>query len=188
MENQFNVDLRVEVEEFRDAVGEPDAADPDSRRDLEISGRPLICFVQSLARRLYAQADVLRGSEENITMLGQDQAAGVTMEERNVQIALEGADASADGGLVQVELFSGPGKASSFCHGKEEFDLVPIQDDPSRYEAAARNDRETASSSMLAGETLGVRMHVPAVSPHDIMRRPTNRQRRSRLAKRKDLL
>ena len=43
-EDQLNVDLRVEVEELCDAVGEPDAADPDGRRNLEIASRALTGF------------------------------------------------------------------------------------------------------------------------------------------------
>jgi hypothetical protein len=65
-------------------------------------------------------------------VLGQDETTRVAMEERNVQILLKGTDAAADGGLVEVELFTGPGKAARLSHLIEQFDLVPIQGDPSR--------------------------------------------------------
>ena len=91
-QDQLDVDLRVEVEKLRDAVGQPDAADPDGGRDLEIAGGPLARLREALARLLQATADVLRRPEQHVTMLGQDETAGMTMEERNVQVPLEGAD------------------------------------------------------------------------------------------------
>jgi hypothetical protein len=65
-------------------------------------------------------------------MLGQDETTGVTMEERNVEIPLQGTDAAAERGLIQVEPFTSPGKAPGFRYLIEEFDLVPIQGSPSQ--------------------------------------------------------
>ena len=52
-QDQLHVDLRVEVEEFRDAVGEPDATNPDGGRDLEIADGPFTGFGEPLTRHLH---------------------------------------------------------------------------------------------------------------------------------------
>ena len=59
------------------------------------TGRSLVS-ARPLTRHLHGPAHVERCPEQRITMLGQDETTGVTMEERNVQIPLQGTDAAAE--------------------------------------------------------------------------------------------
>jgi hypothetical protein len=93
--NQLNVHFGISVEKFGDALGKPNSANPDSRRDLEVASGSVAGFRETLARRLKPQMHIAGRSMEHITMFGQDEAAGMAMEEWNFQIALERADLTA---------------------------------------------------------------------------------------------
>jgi hypothetical protein len=51
-EDELHIDLRIEIEKLCDAVGQPDPANADGRRNLEISHWLLTGFGQTLARHL----------------------------------------------------------------------------------------------------------------------------------------
>ena len=68
----------------------------DRRRDLEFAARALARLDEARARRLEPHAHVARGAEQQVALLGQDQAAGVAVEQRRLQFALERRDLPAD--------------------------------------------------------------------------------------------
>src|SRR6185437_8302515 len=70
--------------------------------------------------------DLARCAVEQIALLGEDQAARMTMEERHRKAFLERADLPADGGLAEVQRFAGMGEAARFRHSVENSELVPI--------------------------------------------------------------
>ena len=75
-------------------------------------------------------AHVPGGPEQQVALLGQDQAAGMTVEEGRLQLALEGADLTADGGLAQAQIVTGPREAAGFRDRIENPDLVPVHGVP----------------------------------------------------------
>src|SRR5207237_1245402 len=85
-------DLRIERGEFAEPWDQP--VDADARRggDLEIAARPLAAVGELGPRRLQLHEDVMRGPEQEVALLGEDQPAGVTMKQRHRQFLLERAD------------------------------------------------------------------------------------------------
>ena len=91
-DDQRDPDLRIERGEFAEPWDQP--VDADARRggDLEIAARPLAAVGELGPRRLQLHEDVMRGPEQEVALLGEDQPAGVTMKQRHRQFLLERAD------------------------------------------------------------------------------------------------
>ena len=118
----------IEVEELGDPLRQPDRPEADGRRHLEVAGRPLARLDEAGAGGLEPHPHVARRPEQQVALLGQDQAAGMAVEERGLQLALEGADLPADRGLAEAEIVPGAREAASFGDRIENPDLVPIHD------------------------------------------------------------
>ncbi len=56
--------------------------------------------------------DIMDGPIEEFALLGQQQATGVTMEQRRFQRSFQRADLSAHRGLAEIERVTGPGKTA----------------------------------------------------------------------------
>jgi len=70
--------------------------------------------------------DLAHRAIERLALLGQHQAARMTMEQRRIEALLERADLPADRGLAQAQLLAGMGEAASFGHRVKHPQLVPI--------------------------------------------------------------
>ena len=88
--------------------------------------RPLARLDEAGAGVLQAQLHVARGAEQQVALLGQDQAAGVAVEQRRLQLALQRADLPAHGRLAQAEVVAGPREAAGLRDVVEDADLVPV--------------------------------------------------------------
>ena len=125
-EDELDAHVGIEVEELGDPLRQPDRAEADGGRHLEFAGRPLARLDEAGAGRLEPHAHVARGAEEQVALFGQDQAAGMAVEERRFQLALEGADLPAHGGLAEAEVVPGAREAAGFGDRVENPDLVPV--------------------------------------------------------------
>ena len=87
----------------------------------------------------------MRGAEQKITLLGEDQAAGVTMKQRNRQFLFKCAVLARNGRLRQAELLAGMREAPGFGRRVKHLELIPIHIGKSvassshDYSAAARS-------------------------------------------------
>ena len=79
-DDQRNSDLRIKCGEFAKPRDQPVDADARGRRDLEVSARPLPAVGELGARRLQLHEHVMGGSEQQVALLGEDQAARVAVE------------------------------------------------------------------------------------------------------------
>ena len=75
------------------------------------------------------------GAVQHFALLGEDEPAGMAVEQRHVEIGFKGADLAADGGLRQGELMARMGKASGVRYRVKNPELVPIH---GSYSAALR--------------------------------------------------
>src|SRR5437763_1517749 len=78
--------------EFTEPRDQPVDADAGRGGDLEITARPLAAVGQFGARRLELHEHVMRGAEQEVALLGEDQAAGVAMEQRDRELLLQRGD------------------------------------------------------------------------------------------------
>ena len=60
--------------------------------DLEVAARPLAAVGELGARRLQLHEHVMRGAEQQVALFGEDQAAGMAMEQRHRELLLQRAD------------------------------------------------------------------------------------------------
>ena len=77
-------------------------------------------------RRLQLAHHFGDGAVEQFALLGQHEAAGVAMEERDLEILLERRDLAAHGRLAHVQRFARMREAAGRCGGVEDPELVPI--------------------------------------------------------------
>jgi len=56
---------------------------------------------------------------EQFALLGQQQSAGMAMEQGGLELLLEAANLAADRGLAQIQLLAGVGQAAGVCNGME---------------------------------------------------------------------
>ncbi|SCM79246.1 hypothetical protein KL86PLE_90306 [uncultured Pleomorphomonas sp.] len=126
VEDELQLDVGVEVDELVDARGQPGGADADGGGDAQRAGRALAAVGQPALHVLELQEHVMGGAVEQFALLGEDQAAGVAVEQRHAEILLEGADLAADGGLAHVQAVAGVGEAPGVGGGVEYPELVPI--------------------------------------------------------------
>ena len=59
-------------------------------------------------------------------MLRQNETTGVAVKQRNLQALLKRTDLTADGGLIDAKLISGPSEVASLRHLVEQPDLVLV--------------------------------------------------------------
>ena len=93
-----------------------------------VAGRPLAGIDETRLGGLEPHPHVAGGTEQQVALLGEDEPAGMAVEEGRAQLALERADLAADGGLAQAQVLTGAREAASFRDGVENPDLVPIHD------------------------------------------------------------
>ncbi len=155
--DQRNPDLRIERGEFAEPRDQPVDADAGRGGDLEVAARPLAAVGQFGARRLQLHEHVMRGAKQQVALFGQDQAAGMAVEQRDRKFLLQRADLARNRRLRQAELLAGMREAARFRRGVKHLQLVPIHVGKSvacsshDYSAAARslarNARKRSASS-----------------------------------------
>ena len=116
----------IEIDELAEPRREPMHADARRRRHAQIAVRPLAAVGELGARGFELHEHVVRGAIEQFALLGQDQAAGVAMKQRDRQLLLERAHLARHRRLRQPELLAGMGEAAGLGGGVKNFQLVPI--------------------------------------------------------------
>src|SRR4029077_16558179 len=67
---------------------------------------------------------------EQLALLGEDEAARVTMEERNAEALLESADLPADRRLAEIQRLAGRGEAAGLGNRVEHPQFIPVHPRP----------------------------------------------------------
>ena len=70
-----------------------------------------------MVRRVWVGPTPQELLEQQLSLLGQDQAASMPVKQRHAEAFLERADLSADGGLAEVQRFAGMGEAARLGDG-----------------------------------------------------------------------
>ena len=70
----------------------------------------------------------MRRAVEQFALLGEDQAAGMAVEQRHLQAVFQGRDLAAHRRLAEVQQLAGMGEAARLRHRVEDAQLVPIHD------------------------------------------------------------
>ena len=144
-DDQRDPDLRIERGEFVEPRNQPVDAERRRRRDLEVAARPLAAVGELGARRLQLHEHVMRGAEQQVALLGEDQAARMAVEQRHRELLLQRADLARHRRLRQAELLAGMREAARFRRRVKHLQLVPIHVGKSvassshDYSAAARS-------------------------------------------------
>ena len=123
---QADLDLGVEIEEFPDPRRQPGRAEGDRRLDLERPFGPVLRFGDHAFRHRQLGEHIARGAKQEFTLLGQDQPAGVAVEQRDTQAFLERADLPADGRLAEIQRLASMREAARLGHRVEYPQLVPV--------------------------------------------------------------
>src|SRR5690606_13298203 len=100
---------------------QPVDADSERGRHLEVAAWPFPAVGELGARRLQLHEDLMRGAEEQVALLRQDQPPRMTMKQRYREFLLQRADLSRYGGLRQSELFTCVCEASGLGRGVKYF-------------------------------------------------------------------
>jgi len=80
---QRDVDFRIKLDEFAEPRRQPMDADARRRGHAQVAVRPLAAVGQLGARRFELHEHVVGGAIEQLALLGQDQAAGVAVKQRD---------------------------------------------------------------------------------------------------------
>ena len=127
-QQQLQLDLRVELDEFAQSRREPVGAEPERGRHPEFAVRLLAGVDQAAAHRVELEHDVVHRAEQHFALFGQDEAAGVAMEERRAEVGFERADLAADRGLAETQRLAGVGERAGVGGRLKDAQLVPVHD------------------------------------------------------------
>ena len=75
---------------------------------------------------LQALRHLARGAPEQFALLGENEAAGMPVEQRRAQFALERTDLAAYSRLAEAQPVASLSETSRFCNRVEDSDAVPI--------------------------------------------------------------
>ena len=130
VEDQVQVDRRMEVDEFVHARRQPCGAEADGGLDPEGAGRFLGGLAQPRGRSVELDQHLVGGAEQFLALLGEDQAAGVAVEKGNAEILFERADLPAHRRLAHGEALAGMGERAGLRRRVEYAQFVPVHRRP----------------------------------------------------------
>ena len=124
--DQRDADVGEQIHEFAEPRRQPMDAHAGRGRHLQLAMRLLAAVGELGARRLELHEHVMGGAVEQLALLGEDQPAGVAVEQRDRQFLLERADLPRHRRLRQTELLAGMREAAGFRRGVKHLQLVPV--------------------------------------------------------------
>lgn len=127
VEDELDLHVGIKLQEFLDLVGQPALAQADRRRYAQLAARLVGRLGQLHLDRFELKENVMRGAVQQFALFGQDQTAGMAMEQLDADILLQCADLAADGGLGQVQFVGRMRERSRFGSRVKNTQLVPVQ-------------------------------------------------------------
>jgi hypothetical protein len=126
VEDEFKPDSRMNVYELVDARRKPCRAKAYRGRDAQ-HARRLPARIDELGAHLVELVhDVARRAHQQLALLGEDQPAGVTMEQRRAELSFQRADLPAYRRLAHVQRLAGARERARGGGRVENPELVPI--------------------------------------------------------------
>ena len=113
-QDQLQADLRIELDEFLHALGQPAGAKPTVVVTLSTPEGLSLASVSRDLDRLQLHQHVMRRAEQQLALFGQHQAAGMAIEQRHADIMFQRADLPRDRRLRQMQRLGGMGERPSF--------------------------------------------------------------------------
>ena len=126
--DQRDADLRIEIEKLAEPRRQPMHADAGRRGHPQLAVRPFAAVGQLGARGFELHEHFMRGSAQQLALLGEDQPARMAMEQRHAELRLERRNLARHRRLRQAELLAGMREAAGLGGGMENPELVPIHD------------------------------------------------------------
>ena len=117
----------MQVDELVHARRQPGRAEADGGGDPQRAGRLLGGFGQPRSGCIELEQHLVGGAEELVALLGEDETAGMAVEEGNAEILLQRAHLPAHRRLAHVEVLTGMGERPGLCGRVEDAQLVPVQ-------------------------------------------------------------
>lgn len=127
VEDQLDLHVRIELQEFLDLVGEPALAETDCGRHAQFAAWLVSRLGQLHFDRFELQQNVMGGTIEQLTLFSQNEAARMAVEKLDANVLLESADLPANGGLRQVQLVGRMRERTRFGSRVKDTQLIPIQ-------------------------------------------------------------
>ena len=126
VQQQRDRHVGIHVEELVQPRRQPDRAEGDRRRHLQPPGRLLLALGQQRLGDRQLGEHLAHGAVQRLALLGQDQAAGVAVEQRHLQRLLERRDLPRHRRLAEVQRVAGMREAAGLGHRVEDAQLVPV--------------------------------------------------------------
>jgi hypothetical protein len=125
-EQQHDADFRIKVDELGDARRQPYRAEADRGGDAQFARRLVLGIHEPRLGGGKLGEYIMRSAVEHLALLGQNQATGVAMKQRNVQLLLQRADLPAHGRLREAKLMAGMSEAAGISDGMKNPQAIPI--------------------------------------------------------------
>ena len=169
MVSKRDAHFRIELDELAEPRREPVHADARRGGDAQIAVRPLAAVGELGARRLELHEHVVRGAEQQIALLGQDQAARMAVKQRDRELLLERAHLARHRRLRQPELFAGMGETSRLGGGVKDLELIPVHDRSSgrggeNHSAAMRGSASPCAARNFSASSAAMQPSPAAVT------------------------
>ena len=126
VEDQLDLHVGIERQEFLHLVGQPALAETHRRGDAQLAGRLVGVLGQLDLDAFQLHQNFMGGAIEDFALFGEDQAAGMAMEQLDADILLQRRDLAADGRLGKVQLVGRMGERSRFRRRMENAQFVPV--------------------------------------------------------------
>ena len=94
--------------------------------DLEPAGGLVLVGPQQRLGSVDLARHVAGRAVEQLALLGQDQAAGMAVEQHDAKLLLERADLARDRRLAELQPLAGMGETAGIGHGLKDPQLVPV--------------------------------------------------------------
>jgi hypothetical protein len=126
IDQQRQLDIGIQLQELTHARGQPFDAEGEGGGDLERPSRAQFAFGQHRLGHRQLGENVAGSGMEDLALLGQDQAPGVAVKQRDFEAVLKRADLAADRRLAEIQCITGVGEATGLRHRVKDSELVPI--------------------------------------------------------------
>ena len=114
------------MQEFVNARRQPGGAEADGAGDPKLARRLLLGVHDGDLNGVEPFDHIVRRLRQQLSLLGQNEPAGVAVEQLHAEVLLQGGDLTAHRRLAQVQHFACVREAARLCHGVEDSQFVPV--------------------------------------------------------------